>query len=227
MRPAALTVEPLQELLSVDPSQPLDVLQYLLRHPVVTLVASGVVLTVVPRLVKFAVRTAALLGLAFLLVQAFQAEDFVPGLLHAMEDLLSAALGHPIATSAVILTFLALALSPYLLLGLLVLVIAGGVQLAPPQAKLFLPQPLRQAEEVIENMQETVREPVKQVSDTVSATKRRVEEPIDKAKEATRNAVRGVQDTAGKVESTIESVAGCTKLPSPELRAACVQQQNK
>ena len=55
-------------------------------------------------------------------------------------------------TSALILGALALALSPYLLLGLVLVVVAGGIQLVPPQLKPVLPAPIRQVTTVHEYM---------------------------------------------------------------------------
>jgi len=118
----------------------------------------------------------------------------------------AAVLDHPITSSAIILALLALALSPYLLLGLGLLVVLGGVQLIPPQYKPYLPQPFRQAEDTVESIQTKVRKPVKALEEGLESTREGISAPLRKISSSVSSAKRAVEEPLAKVRPTRRKV---------------------
>eukprot|EP00873_Tetraselmis_striata_P028697 jgi/Tetstr1/448961/TSEL_036186.t1 len=230
------------DLTRVDSSQPGEVLQYLLHHPIVTLVVAAVVYQVLPRLIRFTTQAGILLLLVLFLAEAVEnREDIVGELQRVLGGLVSAALEHPATTSALILGALALYLSPYLLTALALVVILGGIQLAPPQLKRFLPQPLLQAENTVEQVQAKVKAPVRQAEERFGSTMRQLARPVEEARAAvdararqTQEAVQAVTSKVGEAEEALggalagaqasfQNITECRRYSAAEERAECVR----
>ncbi|KAK9811652.1 hypothetical protein WJX72_007690 [[Myrmecia] bisecta] len=145
----------------------LGMLRYLIHYPILVLALAVLLYFAIPRLIKAGVRyvvvPVAVLGGVYLAVNN---PSSALGLAQAAWHGITA---HPVVFSVAILIALALALSPYILVGVALLVLFSGVQLLPAPLRPLLPSPIIEAERQISRAQSALRLPGRPAPELQSA----------------------------------------------------------
>eukprot|EP00884_Botryococcus_braunii_P010325 jgi/Botrbrau1/19294/Bobra.0073s0037.1 len=145
--------------------QPIDVLWFCLQHPVVTLGAAALTWYIVPRATRAILRFLVLP--AFLGVVALAVVQNPSQGLAALSTIVSFVNAHPIGVSIAILAALGIILSPYLLLGGLILILVVGVPGLPSPMRFFIPTPLLQTEQQLQKVRGQVMGPLQSTADSI------------------------------------------------------------
>lgn len=144
---------------------PMEVIGYLLQHPVAALVAGGGAAFLIPRLVRFGFRFVVIPG-ALILV-AWLAINNPSSAWTAASGLFSAVVTHPVATSTVILLGSSFFLSPYILVAVLAVLLTTGTSFLPNIIRPALPGPVNEALKQVDAASGQLQSVFQQLSESV------------------------------------------------------------
>lgn len=144
---------------------PMEVIGYLLQHPVAALVAGGGAAFLIPRLVRFSFRFVVVPGV--LILVAWLAINNPSSAWTAASGLFSAVVTHPVATSTVILLGSSFLLSPYILVAVLAVLLTTGTSFLPNIIRPALPGPVNEALKQVDAASGQLQSLFQQVSESV------------------------------------------------------------
>ncbi|BDA45065.1 hypothetical protein COCOBI_06-5450 [Coccomyxa sp. Obi] len=191
---------------------PLGVLTFLLQNPLVTLGVAAALYYIIPRAFRALVRWIVLpLVLALVAYVILENPSAALGLAKGLFGFLNA---HRIEASVAIIIALAFALSPYLLIGLVVLFLVVGVPNMPPFLRPLLPGPVIQVQKQASDFQQAVQGPMRalgqRVGDVGSGLQRSFKDVLDRTTQPVAQALEGpsrMVNDAGLAFSQLEEGA--------------------
>ncbi|CAL8469189.1 g8730 [Coccomyxa elongata] len=191
---------------------PLGVLTFLLQNPLVTLGVAAALYYIVPRAFRALLRWI-VLPLVLVLVACVILEN-PSAALSLAKGLFGFLNAHRVEASIAIIIALAFALSPYLLIGLVVLFLVVGVPNLPPFLRPLLPGPVIQVQKQASDFQQAVQGPMRafgqRVGDAGSGLQRSFEDILDRTTQPVAQALEGpsrMANDAGLAFSQLEEGA--------------------
>ncbi|EIE21095.1 hypothetical protein COCSUDRAFT_57016 [Coccomyxa subellipsoidea C-169] len=172
---------------------PLSTLSFLLQNPLVTLAVAAALYYIVPRAFRALVRWLVLpLVLALVAYVIFENPSAALGLGKGVYSFLD---GHRVEASAAIIIGLAIILSPYLLIALVVLFLLVGVPNLPSFLRPLLPAPIVQVQKQASNFQQAVQGPLKSLGQRAgevgSGLQRNIGDVLDRTTQPMNQALEG------------------------------------